>query len=291
MFNPLVTVITPAYNSAKFLKETIESVLNQEYSTLDYIVINDGSTDETKELLTEYEKELLVINQGNQGEQWTVNRGLRLVDGKYFMIVNADDPLYPNAIDNMVKCMELNPQVLCAYPDWDVIDDQGKVTRHVKTREYNFPWMVAHQSCIPSVGSIFRSSVLQWVGYRNESYRWLGDYEYWLRIGLAGQMMRVPKTLAKWRNHSGQASKAKSDLRAQEHIRVYEEFFEKGLPRNVRSVEATAKAWSYLISVGLTDKKRMAVEYLWKSLDTKPLMFELDFWDAFIRRALYIVRR
>jgi glycosyltransferase involved in cell wall biosynthesis len=288
---PKVTVITPTYNCARFLKETIESVLNQDYPDLEYIIINDGSTDETQELLKDYQGEATVINQDNCGEQNTVNRGMAIAEGKYFMIVNADDPLYPGAIEKMVACMELNPHILCAYPDWDVIDDTGRVTTHVQTREYDFPWMVAHQNCIPGVGSIFRSSIIQWIGYRNESYRWLGDYDFWLRIGLAGQMMRVPIILARWRNHEGQASKAKSDLRAQEHIRVYEEFFKMNVPKQVRQVEAQAKSWSYLIAATLTPDKKSVIEYILRALDYEPFVFEPGFWDATIRRALYILRR
>ena len=105
MNNPLVTIITPAYNCAKYLPETIESVLAQDYGNIEYHVIDDGSADNTLDILSGYEygdKRLKGYWHKNCGEHKTINRGLEMVKCKYFMIVNADDPLLPKDISKLV---------------------------------------------------------------------------------------------------------------------------------------------------------------------------------------------
>lgn len=226
MNNPLVTVITPTYNCGKYLCETMESVLSQSYRNIQYVVIDDCSTDNTQAILAIYSDTRLTVirNKKNMGEHRSVNEGLYRVEGKYFMYPNADDPLLPGAIEKLVEVMEANPELLCAYPDWYVINENSDIVHKVQTREYDFAWMVRHHTCIPSVGSIFRSRVIHAVGLRDPGFRWVSDFDYWLRIGLAGPMIRVPYTLACWRKHGTQASGVKSDARAKDHIRLMQKF-------------------------------------------------------------------
>ena len=132
MNKPLVTIITPVYNCAEFVEETILSVVCQDYRNLEYIVIDDASTDGFD---IEGDGDFTVIcHKANQGEQRTVNEGLKLVRGKYFMIVNADDPLLLGAVSKLVSFMELNPTVLCGYPDYNVIGEGSKVRWRVISR-------------------------------------------------------------------------------------------------------------------------------------------------------------
>jgi glycosyltransferase involved in cell wall biosynthesis len=226
---PLVTVITPAYNCEKYIVDTIYSVLDQEYPYLEYYVIEDDSTDNTWQVLcnhvyADYFKRKR--HRRNKGEQATVNDGLSLVRGKYFMIVNADDPLKRMAVPTLVDVMEAHRNVLCAYPDWQLIDEKGRYGVHVTSQEYDFRRMVSHPTCLPpSVGSMLRSDIIKLVGYRDTSFHWLGDFDYWLRIGLVGDMARVPHELAFWRYHAVQESAKKSLARAEEHIRLMNKFF------------------------------------------------------------------
>jgi len=239
MNKPLVTIITPVYNCGAFIDETIKSVLSQDYENIEYYVIDDCSTDNP--IFRDIRGLHLINHAVNQGEQRTVNEGLKLVKGKYFMIVNADDPLLPGAVSSLVEFMEANPDVLCAYPDYNVIGENGEFRRHVISKEYDFTWMVRHHTWLPSVGSIFRSSLIKDIGYRDTSFRWLGDADYWLRVGLAGKMAHVPMTLACWRHRDGQASSQKSNERALEHIRVMQKFFAApDLPQNLLDAKAEA---------------------------------------------------
>jgi glycosyltransferase involved in cell wall biosynthesis len=318
MPSSLVTVITPAYNSEKFIEETVQSVLTQGYAALEYILIDDCSTDSTWDIVDRIndQREDCLINyylrKENHGEQSTVNEGLKLVKGKYFIIVNADDPLKPGAIKTLVDFMESHPDVLCGYPDWDCIDEEGKLKFHVQAREYDFTWMVAHHTWIPGVGSIFRSEVIERIGYRDTSFGWMGDADYWLRLGLAGKMARVPATLATWRYHNGQASGQRSDERARERIRVIQKFYEEAIfqaypcpenfwdiiksiinfPMDLFMVKKQAICWSYLVAAAIAKSPGMRISCLFNAFKAYPqLLISPDFWHKVTMRAIFFLRR
>lgn len=300
---PLVTVIIPAYNCGKYIEQAIKSVLGQDYDNVQLVVIDDCSTDDTLARIKPFinnNKLSYYRHIKNQGEQVTVNEGLKLVKGKYFIILNSDDLLTYSSIKSLVNFMEANSDVLCGYPDWNSINEDGSFKSHIKVREYDFSWMVRHHTWLMSVGSIFRSDVIKLVGYRDTSFKWLGDADYWLRVGLAGPMARVPSTLACWRNRNGQASKDKSDLRAQEHIKVMQKFFSKRvLAINYKNNiiystdwETESMAWSYIVAASVTDSKIKSINYLLQAVKTYPkLMISFEFYSVLIERAKHILRR
>jgi GT2 family glycosyltransferase len=197
-----------------------------------------------------------------------------------------------------------------------MIDDSGKVQTHFTTKEYDFAYMVKRHTCLPSVGSMFRSSIIQTVGYRDTSFRWLGDFDYWLRIGLAGDMARVPKTLATWRYHDGQASGQKSDARANEHVEVIEKFY--GflhdrtyqnemfiMPRTedlISRIEIAiiyllfhnweARCWSHLVAAAVCESRSEVIRHVWEAFKVNPKMvFDLTCVKAVVRRARYYIKR
>lgn len=295
MNNPLVTVITPTYNCGKYLRATIDSVLSQAYHNIQYIVIDDGSTDNTQAILAKYTDERLTVvrNRRNKGEHQAVNEGLERVEGKYFMYPNADDPLLPDAIYTLVNIMEANPDVLCAYPDWYVINEDGAILHEVITREYDFSWMVRHHTCIPSVGSMFRSSVIQTVGLRDPQFRWVSDFNYWLRIGLAGPMMRVPYTLACWRKHGAQASGTNSDARAKDHIRLMQKFFTlPSVKPEIQAVKNESMCWAHLVAGSISGSKLTALKHFARALWWYPMvMASFQTYHIIYKRLIHAWRK
>ena len=300
MTKPIVTVITPTYNCGRYIEETVKSVLSQDYDNLHYLVIDDGSTDNTRDILNKWDR-VIYIYQANEGEAGAVNNGLRRVKGDYFMITNADDPLLPGAIDTLVNFMESHPDVLCAYPCWNTIGENGEYRQHFDQGEYNFKYMVRHCMCQPSVGSMFRSTVIKSVGLRDPQFKLHSDFDYWLRIGLVGKMARVPETLATFRVREGQQSKNNSDARAQEFIKTMDKFFLNKecaafypyqMTDDLWRLRWKAWCWSYLIAAGITDSRRKSMVYLWKAITTYPaILCDFEGWDHLIKRAYGIIRR
>lgn len=254
MNKPLVTVITATYNSGKFLSETIESIAAQNYKNIEHIILNDGSTDNTEEILSKY-KHLKVFTHPNMGETKTVNKGISFANGKYFMLTNADDPLLPNAINTLVDFMEKRPNLLAAYPDWIKIDQNGNRLEYIKMPEYNFIRMALRHAWAFGVGAIYKTEIRNIVGLRNPKYKYMADCEHFLRTGLAGDIARIPYTLATWRQHENQMSQQKGIVLAEEHTKVTNWLFSQpNLPPELLKRKNEAMFWTEL-SYKIAQKK------------------------------------
>lgn len=233
---PLVTIITPTYNRAPFLEETILSVLNQDYPKIEYIVLDDGSTDETAKVIEKYKEKIVWVFHKNIGEVKTVNKGFLLARGEIISIVNSDDPLLPGAISKIVKFMTDNPEIIVVYPDWVKIDEKGKEIERVTTPEYNYQYMLSAHDNVAGPGTFFKKTILNKLKGRDFQFTYVSDYDFWLRAGLIGEFARFPEILATSRVHSDQATiKNKGFAMAMEHIRVINKIFSlSNLPSNIK---------------------------------------------------------
>ena len=247
---PLVTVITPAYNRASYLDETIQSVLGQDYPRIEYIVLDDGSKDNTREVLDKYTGRIIWETHPNMGETRTVNKGFSMTHGEIVVVVNSDDPLLPGAVSAAVVFMEAHPDILVAYPDWNYIGPNSEVTGHIQVQEYDFLYMVRHHFCTPGPGAFIRRKALELTGPRDPEFRYVADYEYWLRLGLYGKFARIPRTLATFRVHPDSASvSSHGALMAEEHIRLIKRLYtDSDLPTGAKKVRREAFAWAHVVA-------------------------------------------
>ena len=247
---PLVSIITPAYNRASYLDETIQSVLGQDYPRIEYIVLDDGSTDNTREILQKYTGRIIWETHTNMGETRTVNKGFSMAHGDIVAVVNSDDPLLPGAVSTAVAFMQAHPDILVAYPDWNYIGPDSKVTGHIQVPEGDYLFMVGRHHCSVGPGSFIRRKAFELAGVRDPEFRYVGDFEFWLRLGLYGKFARIPKTLATWRVHPDAASLShKGAAMAEEHIRLVKKLYSRSeLPPEVRKVHAEAFSSAHWIA-------------------------------------------
>jgi len=247
---PLVTIITPAYNRASFLDETIQSVLSQDYPRLEYIILDDGSTDNTCEVLEKYQGQIYWESHSNMGETNTVNKGFKMAKGEIVCVVNSDDPLLPGAVSAIVERMRADPELIVVYPDWNMIDESGKVIKHIATFNYSYRDMLRWHHCMPGPGTFFRYEVVEKLKGRDPQFRYVGDFDFWLRAGLMGPLARIPKTLAKFRWHAGGASSsAQGATLAEEHIRLVEKIYSMpNLPQDLLAIKREAYSSAYFVA-------------------------------------------
>jgi glycosyltransferase involved in cell wall biosynthesis len=247
---PLVSIVTAAYNAAPYLEETIESVLDQDYPLLEYIVLDDGSTDGTRELIERYDGRLTWGSHANMGEARTVNKGFAMSHGDPVAVVSADDPLLPGIVSTMVEWLAERPEVLVAYPDWEMIDERSEVIQHIRTFDYSYRDMVRWHHCLPGPGAFIRRRAIDAVGGRDPHFRYVGDMDFWFQAGLLGPFSRVPQTLARYRHHAAAASVSKTGaLMAREHMEMTDKLFaRKDLPWSVRRLRAEAYSSSHWIA-------------------------------------------
>jgi glycosyltransferase involved in cell wall biosynthesis len=239
----LISVITPTYNRAEYLAETVESVLGQTYPDLEYIVLDDGSTDETPIIAGNYRGSLSYLAHGNMGEAHTVNKGFSMAKGDIVGIVNSDDPILPGLVERVVEAFAEDERLLVVYPDWRMIDQASKPVKDVRVPEYDYLKMVRLQKCLIGPGAFIRKRAFSLESGRDPTYRFIGDFEFWLRLGRHGPFARIPDVLATHRVHPGSES-GKGDLgRAEETIRVVDEYFTRGnLPTEVGRLEREARS-------------------------------------------------
>jgi glycosyltransferase involved in cell wall biosynthesis len=203
---PLVTIITPAYNRASFLDETIQSVLTQDYPRIEYIVLDDGSTDHTREVLKRYSGKIYWETHPNMGESRTVNKGFGMAKGDIVCVVNSDDPLLPGAVSAAVALMQEQQDVLAAYPDWKEIGPKSESIKEVTLPDYDIRNMLFTFDVAMGPGTFIRRKAFDLVGMRDPQLKYTGDLEFWFRLALHGKLAHIPETLATHRSHPDSAS-------------------------------------------------------------------------------------
>ena len=223
----IISIITPAYNAESYIAETVNSVLeaNIDYP-FEYLVINDGSEDKTLEILNSFENRITTLSHENIGESLTVNRGLEIAKGKYILVLSADDPLLTGELINKaIAKLEKNDSIVALYPDWKIIDQSGNTTRTFILPDYSDEIMIGRCRCLPGPGTIFRRNGAIRIGGRREKWKFVGDFDFWLRLSREGQIERLSGVLAQWRSNSGSASISQRGLRmARERVSVIEDF-------------------------------------------------------------------
>ena len=270
---PLVSIIIPTYNREDFLPDTIQSVLNQSYSSIELIVLDDGSTDNTIELLRGYGSNLKWCHHPNMGEALTVNKGLRMAKGDIFCVLCSDDILYENAVHDIVRFMLHNPQIDVVYPDWYKINKKNKIILKKETFEYDFLKMISWHYCMPGPGTFFKKDVFINTGGRDGNFIYQSDYDFWLRAGLRFKFARIPKTLAGFRIHETSASSHGNPVRAQEHIYVMDKFFSlPGLSKEILDLKKESYFSAYFSAGSAIGRNNLKLQrkYFLKSLSLCP---------------------
>lgn len=230
--NPKLSVITPVFNGEEYIAETIKSVLNAESKvSIEYLVINDGSTDKTQEILAQFSGKIQTFTFENSGESLSVNRGLEIAKGEYVLVVSADDPILDGKLfEEAMQILDFNPDVVAVYPDWRVIDELGNLKREVIVEDFSREILIGKNRTLPGPGAIFRRATALAIGGRRAKWKYVGDYDFWLRLSNHGNFQRIPRVMAQWREHQGSTSIAQKNVRmANERIEVIEDFMQESI--------------------------------------------------------------
>jgi glycosyltransferase involved in cell wall biosynthesis len=246
---PLVSIVTPAYNQGQYLRETIESVLKQRFQNIEYIVIDDGSTDETPAILREYSQQLTGISRANKGQARTLNEGWALAKGKYIGYLSSDDILYPNAIESLLKRIERDPDIVCVYPDCELIDESSRVIKKNTCKHFDLEDLLIRQECYIGPGAVFRRDAFEAVGGWKPELRLAPDREFWIRLASQGRIVFHEEILAGYRLHTGSISyKDVSEAVGREYILVLDQFFSQpDIPAGLAALKDEAYGRATLI--------------------------------------------
>lgn len=193
---PLVSIVTPSYNQGRFLRRTIESVLNQTYPNLEYLVIDGGSGDESVDILHSYRNRFHWISERDQGQTDAINKGFALSHGDIRAYLNSDDVLSPDAVARIVAHFQRHPGCDLIYGRADYIDEQDHVIGRYATADYSFDRLM-QDCCICQPAAFWRTRIAHRVGPFDARLHYAMDYDYWLRVDRAGgRIEHLPELLA-----------------------------------------------------------------------------------------------
>jgi glycosyltransferase involved in cell wall biosynthesis len=216
-----VTLVTPSYNQAAFLEETIESVLAQDYLQLEYAVVDGGSTDGSVEVIRRYEDRLAWWTSGPDGGQAAaLNAAFSRADGELFGWLSSDDTLLTGAVERVVTEFEREPELWLVYGDAEFVDAQGRPIFTLHARPFDVAEM--RRTCSNHVvqpGSLFRREAFRLF---NEGAYYFFDFEWVLGLP-AERVRRIPATLATYRVHPDSKSAGAPLAKARDYVRLADE--------------------------------------------------------------------
>jgi glycosyltransferase involved in cell wall biosynthesis len=214
-----VTVVIPTYNRAGFLGEAIKSVLSQTYSDFDLVIIDNASTDNTKEIVKSFTDRRISYHKNNEnvGIMGNWNRSLDFAKGEYFMILGDDDVIYPDFFEESIKVHEQHQSVGFTFARCNKVDESGQFIREwgydftspgfLKGLDYLFHTL-DYEACLTNSSTVLlKREVLETVGgFKSELSNNVFDFNMWIRIASVYDSFFIDKVLCDYRLHSGQVS-------------------------------------------------------------------------------------
>ena len=212
MKNCKVTVYITNHNYGKFLNKSINSVLDQTFQNFELIIIDDGSTDNSKEIIAQYENhpKISVIFQKQKGLNISNNVAIRLARGEYIIRLDADDWLEKNALNILSKYLDKNKDRVLVFPDYYEVNDEGLIFKRIKRHNFNKVTLLdqpAHGAC-----TMIRKKYLQEVGMYDENFSCQDGYDIWIRLTYKYKVGNINKPLFYYRKHGNNLTNNNSKI-------------------------------------------------------------------------------
>ena len=224
---PLVSIITPSYNQGRFIEATIQSVLEQDYPQIEYLVIDGGSTDESVAILKRYDDRLAYWeSQPDRGQAHAVNKGLIRARGNILGWLNSDDVLAPGAVRHAVQIFLDQPEIDIVYGRLARMDELGQSvptpTLPKDRVEFGSAYVIG-ECIVNQPGAFWRRRIMDQVGLLDEGLTYSLDYQYWIRMALAGaRFKRVDKVMAIFRLTPGSKTVGQTAAQGEEQYGTLE---------------------------------------------------------------------
>lgn len=294
-YNPLVSIVIPVYNGANYMREAIDSALNQTYKNIEIIVVNDGSTDngETEKIALSYGDKIRYYKKENGGCASALNYGISKMQGEWFSWLSHDDVYYPEKIESAIKCINKKrfaDKKTIIYCSSRVIDAEGKravwIRRPEKKGLYT-PTKMFNKfmtgSGLNGCALLIPKSALEAAGEFNTEYVYILDWIYWIELVLLGyNFYFYSDVLVKNRRHEGQVSVKKRDMLRKEA----ENFILELIDRVSNDKEKLYNIWLYC------NQKKFKEGYLKiNDMISLPLSIRIKKMRGWIIRCLYRIKK
>lgn len=278
-----ISIVTPSFNQGKFLEQTIQSVLNQDYASIEYIIIDGGSTDESVDIIRRYEKHLAYwTSEKDRGQAHAINKGLEKATGDIFAFINSDDLYLPGAFRAVAEYFRMNPSCewLCGEtmffgPARDTVLAPTEVP---KTAAHALSW--AYKA--PQPGMFWKREIVK-DGFQ-ERWRYCFDNELYVRLLIRGHKCEyLPVPLAAYRFHETSKTVAEGELFDHEFDEIAE-IYQKELKGAQRRRTVGTLLIRRSIQASQTGDTKASAKYLLRSLLIHPAgIITRPFWGGFRR--------
>ncbi len=243
----LVSIVTPSYNQAPYLEQTIQSVLGQDYPHIEYFVIDGGSTDSSVEIIKKYAKPLesgsllptvqkqvssrrhgdasglhridYWISEKDRGQAEAINKGFAHTKGEILAWLNSDDYYLPDTLSAVVKCFEENPEVVMVYGDMLAVDGNGQTINILKYKQLSLEDLLCFQ-IIGQPSVFFRRSAFEKTGPLETTFHFMLDHQLWIRLAQQGPILHVPQVWSAARYHPAAKNRARAAEFGREAFRI-----------------------------------------------------------------------
>jgi len=219
---PIVSIVTPSFNQARYLEATIRSVLSQDYARIEYMIVDGGSSDGTVDILKEYGGKLAGwVSEKDKGQTDAINKGFARAKGEVLAWLNSDDTYEPGAVSAAVRYLQEHPKVGMVYGDCNFINETGRVIGKFSSAQTSYRLLRQGYSHIPQQTMFFRAELWKQVGPLDRSFYFAMDYDLWTRIAARSEIKYVPQTWANFRLHTSGKTILADDRCWPEMIRVH----------------------------------------------------------------------
>ena len=225
MSDPLVTVLMSAQNSEQYIGEAIQSVLDQTFRDFEFIIIDDGSTDNTLKIIRQFDDPRIRVikNPENWGIPKSLNGGLSVCRGKYIARMDSDDVCFPNRLETQVNYLESHPDIGVLGSEVKVIGQDGQIhnrTRNILTDPYLIKFWLLFDTVINNPTTLIKKEFLDRVGGYNPAFKYAEDYELWTRLVKITKIAVSPESLVYWRDHGDNATFTSYAFRRELHHKL-----------------------------------------------------------------------
>jgi glycosyltransferase involved in cell wall biosynthesis len=211
---PLISIVIPSYNQAKYIAYNLDSILAQTYSNFEVIFIDDGSKDNTAEILKSYSEKdsrIKYFYQNNSERAVARSHGISKANGKYVCLVDSDDTWLPHKLETQLAVMENDPEIILCYAPVNRIDSENKPLKNAARQQEGYSGLIYKhllmRNFIPSVTPMIRASVLKNIGEQVTDFIPYEDWDFWLRLSRCGKFHHIKEALGNYRLHPQQSVK------------------------------------------------------------------------------------
>ena len=218
----LVSIVTPSFNQAPYLEDTIRSVLEQDYPNLEYIFVDGGSSDGSVDIIRRYADRLAWwVSEPDKGQTDALNKGFARAKGEILAWLNSDDTYQPGAVSEAAAFLQSRPEVGLVYGDANFIDENGKLIGRFPAAQTDYRRLRRGYVHIPQQAAFFRAELWRKVAPLDPSFYFAMDYDLWVRIAALAPIHYVPRTWANFRLHTQGKTIAADERCWPEMLRVH----------------------------------------------------------------------